>query len=181
VSGALNQAAAWFAEWQVTNNALGGHSDSYGRTQGQRAIDCGYTIKTSYNVYWASVAGEGVASVAAGGNIFTAESGLNAMVNQRGSQSGIYMVGYPNFPAKCFGVGLYRNGDRAAWVVVIAQQQFNLPCPSGAGGGGTILPPSPSVTNAPSNTATATPTVTPTATPTQKPVFYSWFSQLARD
>jgi hypothetical protein len=179
ISGALNQAAAWFAQWQVTNNALGGHQDSFGRGQGQRAIDCGYTIKTSYGVYWASVAGEGVFSPPPGATS-GAQAALAGMVGQQGSQSGIFMTGTQNFPAKCYGVGKYSDGTKTAWVVVIVQQQFNLPCPAGSGGGGTVPAASPSASSTP-NTPTLTPTVTPTATPTQKPVFYSWFSQLAKD
>lgn len=170
VSGALNQAAAWFAEWQVSNSALGGHSDSFGRSQGQRAIDCGYTAKTSYGVYWASVAGEGVYSTASGAGPAQA---LQAMISQSGSQSGIYMIGFPNFPAKCYGVGVFRSGQKVAWVVVIAQLPASLACPAGAGGGAPGTPPS---TNSP-----PAPTKTPAPTATPIPVFRSWFSQLSKD
>jgi len=177
VSGALNQAAAWFAEWQVTNNALGGHNDSFGRNWVGRAIDCGYTAKLNNQIdYWAQGSGEGVFSAAANGDAVGPQAALNGMIAHPGS--GIYMYGSPpNFPAKCYGVGVYRSGGRVAWVVVIAQLPANLPCPGGAGGGGATPSPSSPATNTPTNT----PTITPTATPTQKPVFYSWFSQLAKD
>jgi hypothetical protein len=178
VSGALNQAAAWFAEWQVANNAFGSHNDQYGRNWVGRARDCGY------DTFWAGGSGEGIYGTPTNGDDVGPQQALSAMANQQGSQSGIYMYGVPpNFPAKCYGVAVYREGGKVAWVVVIAQLQFNVPCPGGSGGGGTVVPPtvpasaSPSATNTPTNT----PTATPTATPTQKPVFYSWFQQLAKD
>ena len=37
VSGALNAAAAWFAQWQVESGAPGGHNDNLGRTWVKRA------------------------------------------------------------------------------------------------------------------------------------------------
>ncbi len=178
LSGALNKAAAWFAEWQVTNNGYGSHNDSFGRSWIQRSIDCGHTAKLTNKIdYWAQASGEGIFGAGTGGGAIGPEAALAGMLAQGAGHSGIYMNGTSNFPAKCYGVAVYRDGNEVAWVVVIGQLQFNLPCPGGSGGGGTVPAASPSPTTSP----TASPTATPTATPTQKPVFYSWFSQLARD
>jgi hypothetical protein len=173
VSGALNQAAAWFAQWQVTNNAYGNHSDQYGRAWAQRAIDCGYTAKLSNGTtYWATASGEGIFGAATGGSSVGPQQALQGMLAQGVGHSGVYMTGSPPaFPAKCYGAAVYRSGDKVAWVVVIAQLPSNLACPGGSGGGSL---PSPSA-----SPPTSTPTLTPTATP--KPVFHSWFSQVSRD
>ncbi|MEO6397900.1 MAG: hypothetical protein ABIP13_05490, partial [Tepidiformaceae bacterium] len=58
-SGALNAAAAWFAQWQVDHGGPGGHSDSFGRNWAQRAADCGY------DAYFSNGTGEGVYAVSA--------------------------------------------------------------------------------------------------------------------
>ena len=42
LSGPLNAAAAWYAEYQVTSGGSGGHQDNLGRNWAQRAADCGY-------------------------------------------------------------------------------------------------------------------------------------------
>lgn len=60
VSGALNAAAAWFAQWQVDNGAAGGHLDSLGRTWVQRALDCGYIGTLANGTPYAQGSGEGI-------------------------------------------------------------------------------------------------------------------------
>ena len=166
MSGALNRAAAWFAEYQVTNSAFGNHNDSSGRNWAQRAIDCGYTAKLTNGIdYWAQGSGEGIFGAATGGAAVGPAAALAGMLSQQGSQSGIFITGSPpNFPAKCYGAAVYRSGAKVAWVVVIAQLPFNQSCPGGSGGG----PPSTTTTTS-TATATATPTRTPTPSPTPSP------------
>ena len=178
LSGALNRAAAWFAEWQVTNGANGGHNDGFGRTWVQRAIDCGYTGTTSGGTPYAYGSGEGIYAVSGSSapNVGPAAA-LQGMASHGGS--GIYMSGTGSLPAKCYGVAVRRNGNSVAWVVVIAQYPNALACPAGAGGGATA---SPSTTTTTTPTPTATPSPTPTATPSPTPsVFRSWFSLLSKD
>lgn len=174
MSGALNQAAAWFAEFQAANGAPGGHQDNLGRTWVQRAIDCGYTGQTSGGQPYASGSGEGIFGAAGNPTPNVGpQAALNGMINQQGSQSGIHMTGTANLPAKCYGVAVARAGNAVAWVVVIAQYPANLPCPAGSGTSG----PPPSSTSSP--TATNTPTKTPTATPTPRPALR--VPQISRD
>lgn len=170
-SGALNAAAAWFAEYQVGAGGFGGHVDNLGRTWVQRAIDCGY------DSYYAFGSGEGVYVVTSGipVNIGPAQ----ALAGITYPSSGVRISAPPSLPAKCVGVAVKRNasGTAVAWVAVIAQLPSTQPCPgstgSGGTGGGTGASPSASVsptsTSTPTSTKTPTPTNTPTNTPTPSP------------
>src|SRR5688500_3530152 len=110
LSGALNRAAAWFAEYQVTNSTFGSHFDGAGRNWQQRAIDCGYTATLTNGSYWAQGSGEGIFGAASGGAAVGPAQALQGMITQQGSQSGIYITGSPSFPAKCYGAAVYRSG-----------------------------------------------------------------------
>jgi len=158
-SGALNAAAAWFAEYQATHGAPGGHYDNVGRSWGQRALDCGYTGTTSTGQSFALLgSGEGVFGVAASGAV--ALSPAQALSGITYAGSGVYMwTSSTNLPAKCVGVATSRNaaGTAVSWVALIAQYPAGQACP------GAIAGPSPTVP------ATATPTVTPTPTPSPTP------------
>jgi len=163
-SGALNAAAAWFAEWQVANGAPGGHHDGYGRTWVQRALDCGYTGTTSGGQAYASGSGEGIWAVASSGSVSVGPSqALTGMASHGGS--GIYAWTPSSPPFKCVGVGVARNnaGTAVAWVVIIAQYPTAQACPGGTGGGGSTA------TSTSSSTSSPTPTTTPSPTPTQPP------------
>lgn len=179
VSGALNSAAAWFAQHLVENGPAGptGHHDHYERTQGQRALDCGYPSP------YASVAGEGTFYLAAGqpfsvtpyeavygGSVFGFD---HDGVTYPGSGAGSRGPASHPWPVKCVGAGRYQNasGTAHAWIVVIAQYPAGEACP-----GSTASPPPTATPSAsPTMPATATPsptaTVEPTATPgpTQEP------------
>ncbi|MGE5596587.1 MAG: hypothetical protein ACM3S1_11210 [Hyphomicrobiales bacterium] len=152
-SGALNAAAAWYAQHQVEAGPFGGHQDQYGRIWVDRAIDCGYSST------YALVSGEGVYVYASSGN---PNIGPNeAMQGLDYPGSGINMpAGSPSLPSKCVGVGVYRAGGATAWVVIIAQYPVNSPCPAS-----TAAPPTPP-TNTVTSTATSTPTSTRTSTTT---------------
>ena len=168
-SGALNAAAAWFAEWQVNNGSLGGHNDGCGRTWVQRSIDCGYSLATSGGQYYASGSGEGIWAVASSGNASVGPS--QALAGMAGhSGSGIYAWTPSSPPFKCVGVGVARNtaGTAVAWVVIVAQYPTSQPCPGGTGGGGTSTVGT-TATGSPTSTLTPTPTSTPSPTPTQPP------------
>lgn len=158
-SGALNAAAAWFAQWQVDNGGPGGHSDSLGRNWAQRAVDCGY------DAYFSNGSGEGTYAVASSGALAVGPSQAMAGITYPGS--GVRMVSASAaWPAKCVGVAVKRNsaGTVVAWVVVIAQFPAASACPGSSGGTG----PEPTSTST-SATATATKTATPTSTPTKAP------------
>ena len=161
-SGALNAAAAWFAQWQVENGTPGGHGDDLGRSWPQRALDCGYG--TPYSVG----SGEGVYGVASSGLVSL--SGSQALAGMAAHQgSGIYIqTGSQSLPAKCIGVGIYQNeaGTAKAWIVLIAQYPANSACP---GSNGQAPPaPSPSPSASPTATFTPSPTASPTATATPR-------------
>ncbi|MEP7215940.1 MAG: hypothetical protein ABI782_06770 [Anaerolineaceae bacterium] len=162
-SGALNAAAAWFAQWQVDNGGPGGHSDSFGRNWGQRAADCGYD---SYFALGGS--GEGVYAVAASAALSVGPPQAIAGITYPGSGVRIDTAS-AGWPAKCVGVAVKRNtaGTIVAWVVVIAQYPAASSCP-GASGGAEPPPTSPSPSVSPSSTATKT--ATPTSTPTKTPI-----------
>lgn len=159
VSGALNQAAAWFAQWQVEHGSPGGHYDDSvpgGRYFNTRAADCGY------DPYYSNGSGEGVYALA------------SSSVLSVGPTQAISGITYPSsgvridtlstsLPAKCVGVAVKRNtaGTRVAWVAVIAQFPASSPCPGGSGGGAV-----PTATTPATNTPTKTPTPSPTPSPT---------------
>ncbi len=168
LSGALNKAAAWFAEWQIANGAPGGHHDSSGRNWVQRAIDCGYTGQTSGGQNYASGSGEGIYAVAGSSlpNVGPQQA-LQGMISQGPGHSGIYMSGSQSLPAKCYGVAVRRSNNAVAWVVVIAQYPAAGSCPGGSGRVATAT--STTATASATATSTATPTSTPTATPTATP------------
>ena len=160
-SGALNSAAAWFAQWQVENSGSGGHSDSFGRNWAQRAVDCGY------DPFFSNGSGEGVYAVASSGALSIGPSQAITGISYQGS--GVRIVSSsPSWPAKCVGVAVKRNtaGTIVAWVVVIAQYPAGSACPAGSG---STEPPASSATAISSATKTATPTSTPTKTPTPTP------------
>ncbi len=160
-SGALNAAAAWYAQWQVENGTPGGHYDNLGRRWGQRALDCGYVGTTSK--------GESLALDASGEGTFAVSSSANINLSLEQALAGIT---YPysgvelwtpstGLPAKCIGVGIYENeaGTAKAWIVLIAQYPASSSCP------GSTAAPAPTQTSTASPTASPTPPPTATATP----------------
>ena len=151
VSGALNAAAAWFAQWQVESGAPGGHNDNLGRNWVQRAADCGYP--TTY----APGSGEATYAVASSGQLSIGAAEGAAGVVYPGS--GVYAdTPFTTIPFKCAGAAVYRNaaGTVVAWVFVVAQFPAAQACPGSTGS-------VPSVT--PTATASPTPTVSPTPLP----------------
>ena len=164
VSGALNLAAAWYAQWQVDNGGMGGHMDSYGRDWRQRAADCGYDA-----FFAMGGSGEGTYALASSGPLNVGPAQALAGITYPGSGVRISSPS-SSWPAKCVGLAVKRNaaGTRVAWVAVIAQFPAASPCPAGSGGG---PEPSPTSTTPASTTtpATSTPTSTPTRTPTPTP------------
>ena len=157
-SGALNSAAAWFAQWQIDNGSPGGHSDSFGRIWAQRAADCGY------DPYFSNGSGEGTYAVASSGALAIGPSQALTGITYQGSGVRIPSASSA-WPVKCVGVAVKRNaaGTAVAWVAVLAQFTAGSPCPGGPGG---TLPPASS---SPSPSSTATKTATPTSTPTKTP------------
>ncbi len=157
-SGALNAAAAWFAEYQVSNGGFGGHTDNLGRTWVQRAIDCGY------DAYYAFGSGEGVYVVTSSAPLSIGPS--QALAGITYPSSGVRISAPPSLPAKCVGVAVKRNatGTAVAWVAVIAQLPSAQACPAS-----TATTPSPSASASSTLTNTPTPTATPTNTPTPSP------------
>jgi len=168
LSAPLSAAAAWFAEYQVSHGAMGGHGDTFGRSFNDRARDCGYPAP-----YYNGL-GEGVYGSGSSGGSAVPPPAAIAGITYPGS--GVYITaGSP--PVKCVGVAVARNqaGTLTAWVALIAQYPAGTACPQTA----TTTSPSPSPTataGAGSPTATRTPTATtpagsatpatPTATPT---------------
>jgi hypothetical protein len=166
LSGPLNRAAAWFAEYQVANGMQGGHTDNFGRTWVERAVDCGY------DSFWSGGSGEGV--YARAGSAVQHIDPSQAMAGITYPGSGVYIPLFTaSAPPKCVGVAVARNptSTAVAWVVVIAQYPAAQSCPEPITGvtesGGDPSSPSPSAS--PSSTATNTPTPTPTNTPTPTP------------
>ncbi len=152
VSGALNAAAAWFAQWQVDNGAPGGHRDGFGRTWVQRALDCGYTGTTSTGTPYAYGSGEGIRAYASSQPIQVTVAQAAADMSYPGS--GIWAsTTSVSLPFKCVGTGRASSPDgrRIAWVVIVAQYPAGLPCPGSAA------------------TPTATPTLPASPTPTRPP------------
>lgn len=187
LSAPLNAAAAWYAEYQLSLNGAGGHSDLYGRTWAQRAMDCGYTGTTSGGIPYATGSGEGVYGAA--GNV-SASAALTGMATQQGSQSGIYIPGSASVPVKCAGVAVARNGSHTVWVVVLASYSAGGSCPQNAtttpgtvtpsatAGGGS--PTATATATTPGGSATATPTRTATPTATATPTPQSWRITIAQ-
>ncbi len=162
-SGALNAAAAWYAQWQVENGTPGGHGDDLGRSWVQRALDCGYVGQTSGGTPYAFGSGEGTFGVASSGGVSLSPSQAVAGITYGGS--GVYLwTPSVSLPAKCAGVGIYENedGTAKAWIVLIAQYPSSVNCP-----GSTAQSPSPSPSATP--TQTASPTTSPTPSPTATP------------
>ncbi len=161
-SGALNAAAAWFAQDMVQKGPFGDHIDSLGRGWWQRAADCGY------DEYFATGSGEGayLATSPSDPVFVTPASAIDGMANQNRSESGIRIrVAGDIWPVKCVGVGHYRNaaGTREAWVTVLAQFPAGESCP------GSNAAPEETPTNTATPTATATRTASPTPTKTATP------------
>lgn len=164
-SGALNAAAAWFAEWQVANGTPGGHNDGYGRNWVQRAVDCGYSGTTSGGQPYALGSGEGTFAVAAAGGAQVGPAEAITGITYAGS--GVYAwTPSTGLRFKCAGVGVARNaaGTAVAWVVVVAQYPAGLPCPGSSG-----TPPTATTTATNTPTVTPTPSPTPSPTPTARP------------
>lgn len=159
-SGALNAAAAWYAQQQVQAGPFGGHLDQNGHTWVQRARDCGYGS-------YAAGSGEGVYVVAGSGQLNVGPNEAMAGLQYPGSGISMPSMAGSSLPAKCVGVGVYREGNATAWVVIIAQYPASQPCPASTG-----APPGPSPSSTSSATATSTATATgtsATATPTRTP------------
>lgn len=157
ISGALNAAAAWFAQWQVDHGAPGGHIDSYGRSWIQRAIDCGYLGTTSGGLLYTNGSGEGIRAYASSQPLTVPASTAAADITYPGS--GVWAeTPSSSLPFKCVGAARAASSDgkRVAWVIVIAQYPASSACPSSGAG-------SPSAT--PSQGASATPSATPSPTP----------------
>jgi hypothetical protein len=159
-SGALNAAAAWFAEFKVGSGGIG-HVDNLGRTWVQRAIDCGY------DSYYAFGSGEGIYAVSSSSPLNIGPS--QALAGITYPSSGVNISAPPSLPAKCVGVAVKRNaaGTSVAWVAVIAQLPPAQACPASTASGG--ADPSPSASPSPTSTNTPTPTASPTNTPTPSP------------
>ncbi|GIW12883.1 MAG: hypothetical protein KatS3mg062_0322 [Tepidiforma sp.] len=166
VSGPLNAAAAWFAQWQVENGAPGGHTDGFGRTWVQRALDCGYSGTTSGGTPYAYGSGEGIRAYASSQTLNISAAQAASDITYPGS--GVYAeTSSSSLPFKCVGAGRASSGDgkRVAWVVIIAQYPAGSPCP-----GASASAPTPSATSTPTATPTRTPTSTPTPTPSPTPL-----------
>jgi hypothetical protein len=180
VSGALNAAAAWFAEHLVGGGAQGGHVDAYGRNWAQRALDCGYSGTTSGGTPFAFGSGEGTFFLQAGGQLnvtpFEAVYGgtigsfQHSGVTYPGSGAWLSVGG--SLPGKCVGVGRAQNsaGTAVAWIVLVAQYPANAPCPES----NVWVQPTASPTASPTATATASPTPSPTPSPTAEPLWQSY-------
>ncbi|MFN8508788.1 MAG: hypothetical protein U0547_14655 [Dehalococcoidia bacterium] len=181
LSAPLSAAAAWFAEYQVSHGAMGGHGDTYGRSFNDRARDCGYPAP-----YYNGL-GEGVFGSGSSGGSNVPPSAAIIGITYPGS--GVYITaGSP--PVKCVGIAVARNqaGTLTAWVALIAQYPAGTACPQTA----TTTSPSPSPTTtagASSPTATWTPTATtpagtvtptPTATATATPTPQVWRITMAQ-
>lgn len=171
LSGPLNAAAAWFAEYQVSKGGGGGHYDNYGRNWAQRAADCGY------HSYYANGSGEGVYAVGSSRALDIGPSQAIAGITYPGSGATMWVPASGNYPpVKCVGVAVKRNaaGTVVAWVAVLAQYPSSQSCPEAATGGGgstvTVTPGTP--------TPSPTPTSTPTKTPSPTPVTYHAFAPL---
>jgi len=161
VSGALNAAAAWFAEWQVGDGAPGGHIDGAGRNWVGRALDCGYTGTTSRGQAYAGGSGEGIYAVSSNNPLNIGPAQAITGVTYPGSGIVAYTNGSP--PFKCVGAAVYRNANstKVAWVVVVAQYPSGSSCPAS-----TAATPTPSMSPTTSATSSPTPTRTPSPTPT---------------
>ncbi|MCC7364539.1 MAG: hypothetical protein IT303_09215 [Dehalococcoidia bacterium] len=166
-SGALNAAAAWYAQHQVQAGPFGGHQDQYGRTWVQRAADCGYGG-------YAAGSGEGVSVIAGSGSIHIGPAEAMQGLNYPGSGINMPQVS-SSLPSKCVGVGVYREGGATAWIVIIAQFPAAQACPASTATSPSATATTPATgttttaTHTPTRTATATPTRTPTPTPTPTP------------
>ncbi len=174
LSGPLNAAAAWFAEYQVSKGGGGGHYDNYGRNWAQRAADCGYP-----EFYALRATGEGVYAVAASAPPNVGPSQAVVGITYPTSGAAMWVPASGNYPpVKCVGVAVKRNaaGTVVAWVAVLAQYPSSQSCPEAATGGGgstvtaTVTPGTP--------TPSPTPTSTPTKTPSPTPVTYHAFAPL---
>lgn len=170
VSGVLNRAAAWFAQWQVDNGVPGGHNDSLGRSWPQRIQDCGYTG------FWYQGSGEAVTGIQSKGGANDSRMYIwpdDALRQMTYPGSGLRNPGTSGSPVKCIGVAVVQQepGGRAvSWVVVLMQFDKGVDCPEAQGAAAQPSPsasasPSPSSSASPSATATATATPSPTATP----------------
>jgi hypothetical protein len=155
-SGALNAAAAWFAEDLVTHGAIGGHGDSKGRSWVQRAADCGY------DPFFSQGSGEGVYALSSSIVLNVGPTQAIAGITYPGS--GVYIqTPDASWPAKCVGVAVYRNAARTsvAWVAVIAQFPKDQACPAS-----TASSPPPATMSPSPSSPSPSPSPTPTRTPT---------------
>lgn len=167
VSGVLNRAAAWYAQWQVENGVPGGHTDGLGRSWPQRIQDCGYTG------FWYLGSGEAVYGGQSGGGSSDSRIYIKpeqAIGGLTYPGSGLYNPGTPNSPVACIGVAVAQqepSGRAVSWVVVVMQYDRGEACPEAQGA---APAPSPSPSGTASATATSTPTATTTPTPTSTPL-----------
>lgn len=169
-SGALNAAAAWFAQHLMEEGPAGnsGHLDHYGRDWRERAEDCGYPGTAGFPPSYGS--GEGTGYLAGSGSIEVGPEQALDLVTYPNSGVEIHTPGSP-IPAKCVGVGRYET----TWIVVIAQWPANEPCPeSSAQGADPTATSTPTETEPATETPTPTPTETPTPTPTPEPADPEW-------
>lgn len=174
VSGALNAAAAWFAQHIVEHGPNGdGHTDHLGRRWAERAQDCGYPGVFQPFQYGS---GEGTFYIVGGQRLnvspYEAVYGGSIGTYQHNGVtypgSGAWLSSASSNPAKCVGVGRYQSasGQSLAWIVLVAQYPASSPCPQSIASPPTTTPP----TATPTATATpVTPTATTTATPTATP------------
>lgn len=167
VSGVLNRAAAWFAQWQVDNGVPGGHSDNLGRSWAQRIQDCGY------DGYWYMGSGEAVTGIKSQGGANDSRMYIwpdDALRQMTYPGSGLRNPGTAGSPVKCIGVAVVQQepGGRAvSWVVVVMQFDKGLDCPEAQGAvAGPSASPSPSASPnpSPSPSPSPSPTVMPAAT-----------------
>ena len=171
VSGALNAAAAWFAQHLVEEGATppNAHEDAYGRGWAERAVDCGYPDD---QIIYGS--GEGMLylednkplAVPPRDAVYGGTAGPHehsGVTYRTPTMSGAWLSRGGTLPAKCVGAAQYASSDghKIAWVVVIARYPANEPCPDS-----NVSPPEPTETpTVPPATATSAATETPTTAP----------------
>lgn len=145
VSTNLNRAAAWMVEDMATKGYFS-HTDSFGRSPFQRAIDCGYPTGAGENL-------------AAGTTWSTAQAAFDAWRASPGHNQNMLTGFYQQIGIARY----YRAGSPYGWYWATNFGATN----DGTGGGGSSGQPTNTATPTNTPTPTATPTRTPTPTPTQ--------------
>jgi hypothetical protein len=161
-SGALNAAAAGYAQFLANTPGASGHyaDGTTGYPWATRAMNCGYPANQA-------AGGEGLAVVQSSNPVSVSpQQALNTMTSEGGG--GVWVPSNVGLPVRCVGVAkaVSADGKKVAWVTLIFASSGT--CPGGTGGGSTQTTP------------TTTPSPTPTSTPTPS-VYRSWFSLLSRD